>query len=307
MKPYLLATDFDGTLAATMVDSPNGMNVLKACDKTMRDIFGREGQRVYREKLHGLQNREPGELMTLMLAEMKMDIPVSGAIELFVAQKLGHLIPEISREWPKLYPGVKELFCASNKGELPLEIAVVSSGHDEFIKRVFEVNGLPAPDIMVTSDILRARKQPDRERYKPNPYQFAEAHRQWRIKHRNGGDILENTIRYDVRDDLKSKIAYMGDDPVKDGGLAEQARVPYLHVPFTNPEFKPDGTRGQILVENVPALVKTMQEGFAYNREGASFSEVFFRKNDGELFPRANSTDMPYAKMLESYSRRERA
>lgn len=214
---YLVALDFDGCLAATFIDSPNGVNVSKASRLAINQIFGEEGDKAY-VAIGGLQNRDPEELVRLILE--KIDNPMkSGSVkelvETFVTKKLSHLLPEITPEWPLLYPGVREFMQTVEDGQLPITTAVVSSGHDDFINRVFDVNGLPPPRILVTSDIIRSKETPHREKYKPYPYQLAISHYQWK---KQAFAVDKN---YAGRDQGKSHMIYIGDDPIKDGGLAE--------------------------------------------------------------------------------------
>jgi len=210
-QPYFVAMDFDGTIAATFEPSPRGMNVNSASANAIATIFGEIGIEMY-DKLGGLKNREPGELIKLLQNAIGMhDQSANTLTELYVQQKLSYLTPEISTIWPRIYPGAKEFFQLAHRGELPIDIAIISSGHDSFIQSVFEINGIPLPNILVTSDILRSRKMLDRERYKPHPYQLAEAHKQWQRGR-------ENVETYIGKTHGKTNMAYMGDDPIKDGG-----------------------------------------------------------------------------------------
>lgn len=297
---YFIATDFDGTLAATFEDSPSGMNVTKASDRAVTEIFGVAGVNKYRE-LGGMQNREPGELVRLILEGTGGDEQdCKNFTRDYIEAKLSHLLPEINPKWPQLYPGVEEFFRTVEEGVLPIEIGIVSSGHDEFIKRVFEVHNLTCPDILVTSDILRSRTMPRRERYKPHTYQLAEAHRQW------NGQVYDESFdpssygdSYIGRSHGKDHMAYAGDDPIKDGGLAREARVPFLFVPFTKPYFSPDNGDGQLLVPDFTFLTEILAMQLADLKEGKSFSEIFLGRGDSEVFPPVLEGARPYARMLE--------
>lgn len=295
--------DFDGNLAATFADSPHGENVHTATDKAVMQVFGNEGFAVY-EAHGGMQNREPGEIVRQIVRDLgKGEQGYTDITEDFVAAKLAILVPEISPEWPLLYPGVKDFFRQVDMGDIPLDIAIVSSGHDGFIKQVFAVNDLPDPEILVTSDILRSRTQPLRERYKPSPYQLAEAHRQW--ENREYGYELRFPVpnSYIGRGHDKGRIAYMGDDPKKDGGLARNARIPYIYVPFTKPGFDPDETSGQLMVEDFNDLSDMLKEQSEAMRSGESFARIMFGRSDAELFPPVSESERPYAKMMEAAAR----
>ncbi len=299
-NPYLFGTDFDGTLVKTKENSPNGMNVSVASGRTIRDIFGPEGHKIYVEKLGGLQNREPGELMGLMLSETRIGVSVKDATELFVAQKLSHLIPEICPAWPKFYPGVIDFFKDVQNGRYPLEVAVVSSGHDEFINRVFEVNGLDAPANMVTSDVIRSRTQPDRPLYKPNPYQLAVVHRKWRG--RVDGFMRS---RYVDLNHGKDHMVYVGDDPIKDGELAERSRIPFIHMNADGQDFVPRADRGQVGVHDFNELREMLDRSVHKMADGKDFSEVLIGRRRSEIFPtRESQRSMQEQPSLGHYARR---
>jgi len=288
---YLVAIDFDGTSAATFEDSSNGMNVHVASNKAIAEIFGSEGVHVY-EKLGGLMNRDPGELITIMLKTMGLSSEPKDITELYIQKKLSYLIPEVSPIWPRLYPGVKQFFLAVGKGELPIDIAIISSGHDSFIQRVFDANGIPQPNILVTSDIIQSREMPRRARYKPFTYQLAEAHRQW-----EGSNNIHE--RYVGRAHGKSNMIYIGDDEKKDGGLAEQARIPFLFVPFTNPDFIPREEKGQLLISDFVHLRGLLTDNIDRLTKGESFSSILFGKGDDELFRPLPESEWPYRKMIQ--------
>jgi len=67
-QSYLFSIDFDKTIANTFETSPNGIGVLKAYDMSILNIFGSEGYDIYQNKLNGLQNRAPSELVDLLVS-----------------------------------------------------------------------------------------------------------------------------------------------------------------------------------------------------------------------------------------------
>lgn len=276
--------DFDGTVANTFADSPNGINVTVATTEAVKQIFGEEGFAVFMAQ-GGMKNREPGE----MVQDIRRDLGLGDDVyhettKQFIDAKLGILIPEINENWPEPAPGVKELFMRAQEGSLPIDIAIASSGHDGFIEQWFRVNGIPRPNIIVTSDIIRARPEPQRERFKPYTYQFAEVHRRWEGRSYNGS-VDWNEELYTGRHHHKDKMFYVGDDPVKDGGLALNVRIPYVHVPFSGRQFDPDETKGQLTINDFTELTDILDAHSQALREGASFAEVFFGRSDAELFP----------------------
>jgi phosphoglycolate phosphatase-like HAD superfamily hydrolase len=230
MQRYFIVMDFDGTLAATFDRSPNGMDVKLAYDLAIREVFGQTGHELYIRD-GGLRNREPGEVVKSVLQSLGLYTADDARIatENVVRKKLSYLTPEISERWPRLYPGVKDFFKKVASEQLPIDLGIVSSGHNDFINEVFRFNDLVAPDILVTSDILRSRKRTEAESCKPHTYQLAEAHRQWNKAN------LNKQIPNDVesRNHGKPYMLYIGDDPIKDAGLAERAKIPFLFVPST--------------------------------------------------------------------------
>ncbi len=301
----LLVADFDGTIAKTFSDSPNGMNVRVAYDMAVKKVFGVPGFEYYHNNLGGLGNREPGELVALLNSGLNGN---SGDNKLLtqslIDEKLACLLSEITPEWPLLYPGVAEFYKTSSEGGIPVTTAVVSSGHDAFVKKVFEVNNIPPPDILVTSDLLLERPELDRPRYKPYTYQLAEAHRLWR-RDLQDKVITEAELTDRVAFD-KSRMAYVGDDPNKDGSLAANARIPFLYVPFTHPGFSPNPEKGQMMIPDFHELVALLTNNYKVVN-GESFSSILFGRRDAEIFPPLWEGDRPVIKSLrEARFRRER-
>ena len=289
MNRHLVLLDFDGTIANTFKDSPSGMNVGVASRQAISEVFGRNGALAYDES-GGLRNREPGELVSDISRMVRGNgLDNAANTDWFVQAKLSRIIPDISPEWPELYPGVRDFLQTATNDGYWVDVGILSSGHNEFIERSLEVNGIDASSmIMVTSDLLRQREMPLRPRHKPHSYQFAEAHRQW-LKRRGVLPLsvdAEGGASFTGRSYDKSNILYVGDDPVKDGGLAQESRVPFVFVPFTKPGFTPDASRGQMQVADFGDLgdIIGYQNGDRLAK-GASFAQVLFGKNDQELFP----------------------
>ena len=67
-KRYLFVSDFDGTVSNTFAESPNGINVDMAYEYAIKKFFGEEGLIVY-QKIGGLQNRAPGEVVLNILRQ----------------------------------------------------------------------------------------------------------------------------------------------------------------------------------------------------------------------------------------------
>ncbi|MGC9599403.1 MAG: hypothetical protein ABSE18_03400 [Minisyncoccia bacterium] len=259
-KRYLFLFDFDGTLADTFTASPNNIGVNEAHRFALETLFGKEGVKVY-DRQGGHKNRAPSELIADLLREkpelldnarqffekqngerkeggMLWDNadPQRTITELFVQVKLEQLSGEIGakfpdgRVWPPPCDGVsallKEIGELNERGDVAIDIGVLSSGHTEFIKKAFSAWGLPAPRVLVTDDDIRERTYPKElfRRVKPGVFPFALAHWKW---------LREQGMRTDNFDlkgamEMRERVMYGGDDPVKDGELAKSASVPFF-------------------------------------------------------------------------------
>jgi len=288
MNKHLVLTDFDGTLVNTYEDSPSGWNVEKASRVAIEEVLGEDGLRIFNE-VGGVKSRAPIEIVRdTQRALGNNDELTVELTKSFVDKKLSLMIPAINEDWPRLYPGVHHFLRKAGRDGYWFDVGILSSGHDLFIRRVLDVNGINSEDlIIVTSDSGLTRPFPERDTFKPNPYQLAEAHHQWLMRYEdhppeeyNGSDI------YIGRSLGKPNMLYVGDDPTKDGGLAEGSRIPYIHVPFTHPDFEPSADRGQLAVRDFIALddILDYQQGDRLG-VGHSFAEVLFGKADKELFP----------------------
>lgn len=247
----VIVADYDGTCADTFAKSPNGVGVNEASAIAIGRIMGQIGEAAY-QAIGGLQNRSPTALIAALLevadsdkmldcarchaarnfdkligcvpkdkgAAIDFDTDVLGStVELYVREKLSVLLGELNRHqqtgWPMPYPGVLEFCRAVQSHRMPF--AVLSSGHECFISRWFELWGV-VPDVLVTDDDLRGLPGVTPEqRSKPNGY-LAEylldrltEHRPW------------------VRMVHPAQILYLGDDAEKDGELAATAGFSFGH------------------------------------------------------------------------------
>ena len=231
----MIVADFDGTLADTFQPSPNGIGVTEAYKSAILSIFGNKGNDLY-QQIGGLQNRAPGELIVALLTvaqgykkeilanakafHEKQNGNLSGLVpkgkgsgliwtdsspestlsEMLVLKKLQLLASEVSSQWPKPFPGVVSFLKQCE--QCNIKFAILSSGHQLFIEKVFRVWGIQHP-IMVTDDDLRGKTP-----YLSKP-----------------DAALMSLILKKVPED--TPVIYLGDDPVKDGGLAVNAGIPF--------------------------------------------------------------------------------
>lgn len=263
-KRYLLSFDFDGTIAETFKKGHRGIGVNEATENAIRDILGEEGVNQF-NKLGGLSNRAPSELINLILKtnikeftqkahnffqdnanhlsslvlttkgtplvwdEKKVEQLVS---ELFVRKKLLYLLEQVGEKtadgqlWPPLTQGFLEFWGTVQKlkeEDIPLDTTIISSGHDIFINKVFELYNLSKPDIIVSEDDIRSRKYPKEieRRVKPGELPLALAHFYW-LKEQG-----INHLNFDLETakEVRNRMIYFGDDPSKDGKLSERAKI----------------------------------------------------------------------------------
>ncbi len=252
MEKILIVSDFDGTLAKTM-ENPNGVGVIEAYEMAIDEIFGPEAVEIYK-KTGGLKNESPSEVIGRILTEeliLKAKKFFHGHQELFTSLswglsilpemltrvKLLFLMKEIDQNWPLPYPGVINFLKQINRREIGF--GIISSGHTQFISKVFSVWEIPLPKIIVTDDDFRTREDlSPAERIKPSRVLFDLLHARWA---KDSGITHEaKLVEFILK--TREKMVYIGDDPKKDGELARQAGVPFLH-------FCPFGTS-----ENIPSF-----------------------------------------------------
>lgn len=163
--------------------------------------------------------------------------PEKTITEILVRQKLLYLINEVGarfpdgQAWPKPCEGFVDFWQTIRSIKLTdgcqLTTAVVSSGHETFIRRTFsEVLESQPPDILVTEDDIRWRRYPQEisRRVKPGQLQLALAHREW-LDIQRPFDDGESLV--DVARNSRARMIYFGDDPGKDGKMAETSGIPF--------------------------------------------------------------------------------
>lgn len=236
----LAVFDFDNTVADTFAPSPNGLDVHTAYDIALEQLFGEPH---LLKVVGGLKNRAPTELVhDIVRAEPKLVVhamrtydllrtrvqhlmpkgtgiplvPIKGDNylpllgEMIVRLKLECLAGEVSPQWPRPFDGVGELF--EELRTRKKKLALISSGHDSFIRSSFKAWGIQCPDIVLSDDVLRPLPGPIAQKSKPSKLLI-----HYLL-------MMAAQSRIDARWD---QLAYFGDDLVKDGGLARNADIPF--------------------------------------------------------------------------------
>ncbi len=219
----LLQLDFDGTVAHTNVQHEGIISVAEAYELAVDEIFGLQALEHYLET-GGLRNDAPGEVVLRVAPDLDSDPDelLTKTNEL-VAAKVGILVAQVSMHWPEPVEGFPVVWLAAYNRPMTTR-AIISSGHTDFMNRVFDVWGLPHADITVSDDEVRTAETdvPYKNRMKPNPFALEWAMRLW-----EEGHIKDCTL-----DDLLQlgHVVYAGDDPIKDGQMAIRAMVPFVHI-----------------------------------------------------------------------------
>lgn len=225
--PRLLASDFDGTIALTHEPAPNGMTVPLAYELAVARVFGCGALSQYQAE-GGLDNRAPLEIVR-QLAPDADALRLHQKTEDLVEVKLSHLLREVGNRttdgevWPRPTTGFAA-FWRDIAGDSSIDSAIVSSGHQAFIEKFFEVHELPQPDIAVTDDDMRPLVSTYKPEHlvKPSPFLLHLAHVRSSARRRELGLVPPVIAR--------SRVIYAGDDPIKDGLLAANSGARFVHI-----------------------------------------------------------------------------
>jgi len=208
-----LVLDFDGTIVNSLA------GVMRAYELAIQEVLGNEALRQYRAE-GGLLNRAPREVVTQLVSAKDNEREITALSEQLVECKVDLLLKAIgtplvnATPWPQLMSGFKSFW--RQAGDLGLPRFVLSSGHQDFILKCFELHELEPPLAMLTDDILRKLPNP---LCKPDPKLWTELTRLsgW------SGIRLEHAL-------------YFGDDPKNDGELVR--RVPGVDFLLFDPTGK---------------------------------------------------------------------
>lgn len=228
---FLLAKDFDNTVAQTFEASPSGIGVHEACAITVDSMFGAYALDNY-IKSGGLQNRAPIEIVR-GLAIGAEDEELSQLTDQFIATKLEVLMGEIGTRfpdgsvWPRPTSGYLELREkveeARSDGRL-IDDLILSLGHEPFIRKTYQTWGVGEPTHIIAEEAITglASEYPAEQLVKPSPVLMAVAFSAW--KQRYG--LTHRTLS---QNEL-SRVVYVGDDPIKDGRMATESDVDFLLI-----------------------------------------------------------------------------
>lgn len=170
------------------------------------------------------------------------DEPLTTIAQMVVGRKLQYLLAEIGKDgedgrWPLPCDGAIEFLRTVSelqKEGISIDTAIISSGHETFIKKTLELWGLEPPTILVTDDDIRPRKYPTEisRRFKPGIFPLALAHYKWL-----GQQELINEDPIVFRKEAirtRERMLYVGDDPSKDLLMAHRSNVHFFLHPHTS-------------------------------------------------------------------------
>ncbi len=112
---------------------------------------------------------------------------------------------------------IKEI---NGDGKISIQLAILSSGHTEFVKKTFEIWKEKCPEIIITDDDVRRLPVELKDKVKPSRFLFGLIYNEW-LKKRG----IKPTNSLEISEKDRSRIIYIGDDLTKDGKLAEISQV----------------------------------------------------------------------------------
>ena len=195
------------------------------------------------------QRSSDGQLSAQILDELEVKpgnlTPARGTLtkqeqiaftEVFNEAKLRPLLGQIGMAfgdgqfWPRPLPGFIDLWGSLQSSQLSgrqLDTAVISAGHTGFINRTFDMWQTAPPDILVSSDTIHQKGldliHSPKELAKPEPLIMQVTLGEWALKYGIGN--LPNGL-----DELRQRTLFVGDDITKDGGLAINSGVDFIHI-----------------------------------------------------------------------------
>jgi len=155
--------------------------------------------------------------------------PQTTLTSMLVISKLGYLLQEIGTRdqhgnpWPLPCEGVLDFFRAlgdfKEKG-VPIDFAIISSGHEAFIRKALEVWNIPQPNILVTEDDVRVRQFPQdaENKFKPGVFPVALAHFKWLKDQRI-------PVSKETGSETRTRIMHIGDNHTKDLVMAHRSGI----------------------------------------------------------------------------------
>jgi phosphoglycolate phosphatase-like HAD superfamily hydrolase len=262
-KSHMYEIDFDETCFSTFISNNDGIAVHEAYEGAIASIFGAEAledfdlanrapndivdelfelnpQFIQEALAHAQQYfARPDDVTDIGLGMIARfagrneavhdELSTRATTEMIVIRKKEILVPKIGYDWPEAVEGFSEAWTELNERREKdqkwqrVHLAIVSSGHTDFIKKVMEIAGLPHPDVYMTDDEMRRQVTP---KTKPHPYALQLVRNAWLNAY-----LVPKSQRRDneFMNATKRRQAYIGDDIKKDGGMAKRDGIAFLH------------------------------------------------------------------------------
>lgn len=229
-RRVLLISDFDGTAFQTKRE------VEAASYMAVNRVFGEEVAEYYSDKLGGLKNRSPSELMHALIPDNRN---IFAFTKSYVEEKLNILESKIGKDWPEPCEGFVDFYqeIVARK----ISFAIASSGHKGFIEKTFRTKDLVIPKIIISDDEIRKHAYlPQVRRDKPATLPMDMAYCQWL----NQAGYCYRGAKYGQEIPTKDEIIYFGDSLLKDGKMAERGGVKFGYfVPESAYKNEPEKRR----------------------------------------------------------------
>ncbi len=202
--------------------------------------------------------------------------------EMIILLKLFHLMKEIGttlpngKLWPEPCKGILDFFRTikdiNRSKEASVQLAILSSGHTEFVKKTFKIWGEECPEILITDDDVRRLPIDLKDKIKPSKFLFYLIYEEWLKK--RGIKIKVSEI---AEEDLP-RIIYIGDDAIKDGKLAQMTGV--LFGWFNPEKFETDkknaGNIGFSFSDwKIIATILKQKETIKFLQKGEPLAKIF--------------------------------
>jgi hypothetical protein len=187
---------------------------------------------------------EPAELkaVTQVLSELKVNL---------LSTQVGLKLHD-GAFWPRPVPGflgICALIQEARDSGRQLNTATISAGHDRFILKSYELWGVSPPDIMITADTidlmgLEHTYRPA-ELAKPSPLLMEITLKIWQQMYGLHPDL-----------DIGNTVLYVGDDPAKDGGFAQNVGASFVLIDKNQPFDSWQQVADQLDLGLIPPEVK---------------------------------------------------
>jgi hypothetical protein len=231
----LLGSDFDGTQFLTFETGRGIVGVSEAYAVGLDAILGSHAADQFRED-GGHNHRTPAEIVRDLMQDAVNEEVDRVALQL-TELKIGILTDQVGKHlpdgamWPRPTVGFLECWESIQRRKSDDQNSVVtatlSAGHVPFIQRVHEIRGLELPDIVMTDDVLVDKygmgETPAEKRAKPNTPLLRIASAQWLAM--IGVEVSEEALEA-----ARGNTIYIGDALEKDGGLARNYGVDFVHL-----------------------------------------------------------------------------